>query len=485
MVLAGGLALAPASAAEGMPTLEECRSGDVNGVSLGRHVGYATVCVGAGGMALLYIGGNPNPLALCGTVAAADQPFPGFDADPTFCDHLGDLPPAFEAAFSVMTPSDYATSDLRYPVLYLLPGGGGDEHEWATLTVPDLQSYADQGVIIVSPRNGLGSYVDWEDGQHPYETLYAGALVDLIDATFRTIPDRTHRAVAGFSQGGGGAALYAALHPDRYVAAGSFSGAVHLTDLYAIALFTIGYGTNSTYAEPLDNNPPWGSFVTDEVWWRGNDPTELAGNLEGVDVWISVGSGIPTLDDVSRGGPLVAMAAQSEATLRIEADAFDRALSAAHVPHTYRVHDGVHDLFYAAADFRDWFPVMLGAFGRSAPTKFDYRTIKPSFSIWGWHFATDPKRAREFLKIANASPSGLTLVGSGGTTVTTPSYFEPGQTVELDGATVPSAVADPDGRITFMVNLGPAHTEQQFTLVQRVLELLGKYFVTKKVSFAQ
>ena len=33
----------------------------------------------------------------------------------------------------VYTPPDYMTSNTRYPVLYLLHGGGGDEDQWINL----------------------------------------------------------------------------------------------------------------------------------------------------------------------------------------------------------------------------------------------------------------------------------------------------------------------------------------------------------------
>ncbi len=47
----------------------------------------------------------------------------------------------------------------------------------------------------------------------------------MIDATYRTIPDREHRALAGLSMGGGQAMQIGLTHLDTFSAIGAFSGA--------------------------------------------------------------------------------------------------------------------------------------------------------------------------------------------------------------------------------------------------------------------
>ena len=48
------------------------------------------------------------------------------------------------------------------------------------------------------------------------ETYVIDQLIPLIDATFRTIPTRAERAIAGVSMGGYGASMLAAEHPDLF-----------------------------------------------------------------------------------------------------------------------------------------------------------------------------------------------------------------------------------------------------------------------------
>ena len=132
----------------------------------------------------------------------------------------------------VVLPDGYGKRQVRYPVLYLLHGGGGNFRDW--LTKPDdkhlLHRLADQyNIIIVTPDGGSDSYyLDSplaESSQ--YETFVATELPQYVDKTYRT-QDRSGRIIAGLSMGGHGAMYIAARHPDQYCAAGSMSGVMNL-----------------------------------------------------------------------------------------------------------------------------------------------------------------------------------------------------------------------------------------------------------------
>ncbi len=49
-------------------------------------------------------------------------------------------------------------------------------------------------------------------------------LIPMVDATYRTIPDRTHRAIAGLSMGAGQAMQIGLGNLDKFAYIGSFSG---------------------------------------------------------------------------------------------------------------------------------------------------------------------------------------------------------------------------------------------------------------------
>lgn len=477
------LTSAQAAEARSMPTAEECAAGGSNGAHLGRHIGAAAVCLAAEGHTVGYAGGRLAPPFMCGSVTLGDQPI--FDDDPNECDAFG---PAGGTTlrFRIQLPSRYHETDDRYPVLYLLPGGEGNEDRWFELD-PQLPALADQGVIIVSVFNEGGFYNDWHNGEHKIETLYTDTLIGFVDAEFRTVAERAFRAVAGVSEGGYGAMLFAARHPDLYVAAASFSGPVDITDPAFAGPGAVAHATGFlTYDDPLGTFfPIFGDPARDQVRWRGRNPTELVANLAGVTLLHTAGDGVPTAADLADQGPGAIPAGTTERLIRRMNDNFDHALHAASVPHTYATRQGVHDSGHAVDELHHWFPTLLDTFGRPDPTSFDHRSIDPAFSVWGWDFKVDADRAAEFLEVRGASASGVTLTGSGLTTITTAAHFQPGSTVALDGATAPAAKADDEGRITFTVDLGEAHSTQQYTVPQLAAEAAAgrSYFTSATVRF--
>lgn len=138
----------------------------------------------------------------------------------------------------VYTPPAYDTElQQRFPVLYLQHGGGEDETGWskqgrvnfildnliaAGLAKPMIvvmeKGYATKaGEATVPAERGRG------DGG-AFEELMLKDVVPLIDASYRTLPDKEHRAIAGLSMGGGQALRIGLTHLDVFSVVASFSG---------------------------------------------------------------------------------------------------------------------------------------------------------------------------------------------------------------------------------------------------------------------
>jgi enterochelin esterase family protein len=67
----------------------------------------------------------------------------------------------------------------------------------------------------------------------PYDTfdrLVSRDLISFIDANFRTVADRQHRAIAGLSMGGAQALRIGLNHLDQFSYIGAFSPAIDITD---------------------------------------------------------------------------------------------------------------------------------------------------------------------------------------------------------------------------------------------------------------
>jgi hypothetical protein len=142
------------------------------------------------------------------------------------------------------------------------------------------------------------------------------------------------------------------------------------------------------------------------------------------------------------------------------------ALGALHIPHLW--HDygpGCHTAANFEHELADTFQAFTTVFAHppAPPASFDYASIEPDFDIWGWHVSADPQRALEFLRLDDVSAGGLTLTGSGTTTVTTPPLFRGLRRVDVGNAEQATAAPDADGHVRFTVDLGAPDGAQQDT----------------------
>lgn len=129
----------------------------------------------------------------------------------------------------IITPDSYASAK-ELPVVYLLHGHGGNHQDWIT-KAKGFEKAADMyNLIIVCPDGGTNSWY-WNspvDPKSQYETFVSDELVKAIDARYKTIKNRTGRAITGLSMGGHGALYLAFRHQDVFGAAGSMSGGVDI-----------------------------------------------------------------------------------------------------------------------------------------------------------------------------------------------------------------------------------------------------------------
>jgi S-formylglutathione hydrolase FrmB len=135
--------------------------------------------------------------------------------------------------YEVYLPKDYAQSDRRYPVIYLLHGYNDVPTSWADKAgiVEMADRMIAEGVlspcILVMPSAGRSWYID---GPEKMETAFIEDLIPQIDSHYRTRHDRSGRMVAGLSMGGYGAMRLALRHPDRFSAMALMSPAIYAPD---------------------------------------------------------------------------------------------------------------------------------------------------------------------------------------------------------------------------------------------------------------
>ena len=146
----------------------------------------------------------------------------------------------------VYTPPGYDTDrNTRYPVLYLQHGAGEDERGWSNqghmaFILDNLIAEKKAKPMIVVMEKGYarkageappaaapagGRRRDFSKAFSAFEEVMVKDLIPMIDATYRTIPDREHRAMAGLSMGGGQTFQITLDHLDLFAYIGGFSGA--------------------------------------------------------------------------------------------------------------------------------------------------------------------------------------------------------------------------------------------------------------------
>ena len=101
-----------------------------------------------------------------------------------------------ERIFSILLPTGYATSDTRYPVVYLFHGGGQDHTAFMARAIFPALARKQEAIFVMpaADRNYSSLSVD---GQARYNAYVASELVDYVDANYRTIASPQSRAIAG------------------------------------------------------------------------------------------------------------------------------------------------------------------------------------------------------------------------------------------------------------------------------------------------
>ena len=162
--------------------------------------------------------------------------------------------------FRIYLPPCYdEKTDQRYPVLYLLHGQTYTDDQWIRLgavraadqlilsggSIPFIIVFPDDHYWNLPPGPGFGQRL-------------VEALIPYIDANYRTLPDRNHRAIGGMSRGAGWALRLGLTHWDLFGTIGLHSLAVLQDDEPEIKSWLAGIPPSShprVFMDLGDNDP--------------------------------------------------------------------------------------------------------------------------------------------------------------------------------------------------------------------------------------
>ena len=174
---------------------------------------------------------------------------------------------------TVYTPAGYERGK-NYPVMYLLHGAGGDENAWSELgrAAQILDNLIATGkakpMIVVMPNgnpNCQAAPGEWSFGMYTPGFRDSGTgptapaaasipesfmdIVNYVDANYRTLNDRAHRAICGLSMGGGHTFHVSLLYPNKFDYFGLFSAGLHLDNGAFDASFAEQIKKSPTFAQ--------------------------------------------------------------------------------------------------------------------------------------------------------------------------------------------------------------------------------------------
>lgn len=180
-----------------------------------------------------------------------------------------------DVSYYVYLPPGYEAGGKSYPVVYWFHGAFGRPYS-ATPVVKRLDAAIRAGeapeMIVVSclDPTGLSMWTNSKDGRLPMETILTHELIPHIDASFRTISDRSGRGIEGFSMGGYGAAYLGIKYNELFSSISVLAGALHTPETFRERRRAIFDNVFSGDAEYARQRSPWTVLQENADAVRGN-----------------------------------------------------------------------------------------------------------------------------------------------------------------------------------------------------------------------
>jgi S-formylglutathione hydrolase FrmB len=182
--------------------------------------------------------------------------------------------------YSVYLPASYYSANLKYPVIYLLHGFGGDETSW--LERCNLAKMADSLIsvgifpetIIVMPDGGNSYFINNYDSSYNFEDFFIDEFIPSIESEYRIIQQQRARAICGLSMGGFGSIILPVKHPGLFGYSVALSATVRTPGEF-VSLSQFKYQTNFSkiFGDTLKGN----NRITEH--WKKNSPYFLIDNI--------------------------------------------------------------------------------------------------------------------------------------------------------------------------------------------------------------
>ena len=328
-----------------------------------------------------------------------------------------------EKPFRVYLPKDYDSTQKKYPVIYYFHGNKGT-HELNISGVADLVAQNDVILVAWNGRSVENDIRPYNIGNHSninYQVQFKDyflELIDLIDSDYRTLTDRSQRAVIGHSMGGIMSFFLAAKYPDKIGTAVNSKGSPE---------FFIGYPDNHT--------------------------------LYSVRYFFKYLLGVNIRFHNSTSGELV----------HLNNEVHRGALREKGLNYEYRVYEGGHSL--KPQEFEDAFNFVIHSFKNPSPKprRWHHTDMYPEFDIWGYEVKSDLSEPG-FIEMRGVTKGGMEIgtnkwqphgrpIPGVKINIKTPGIYEPNKVYNIldynlsnDTKSLSKITSDSSGRIAFSTN---------------------------------
>lgn len=166
----------------------------------------------------------------------------------------------------VYTPPGYETSAQKYPVFYLLHGAGDSDDSWSSVGragfILDnlIAAKKAKPMVVVMPAGHTGPQVPAGRGggggrgnagfNDEFVKEFENDIMPQMEARYRVMTDRAHRAIAGLSMGGAHTLNIGIPNLDKFAYLGVFSSGL-------LGTFSIGRGPAPAAGSAPAPDPTW------------------------------------------------------------------------------------------------------------------------------------------------------------------------------------------------------------------------------------
>jgi S-formylglutathione hydrolase FrmB len=232
-------------------------------------------------------------------------------------------------------PQYFQQPDIKFPVVYLIPGSPGNFTDWTlggnAIRTAQTSAAAGKPAIIVSPSPAYSELDDTEcvnGAQGNWQDYLAQDVPNYINGTFRTLTGPKHQAIAGLSMGGYCAQIISLRHPTSFGFFGNFSGST--TPTYDDGIPAL-FGPVPNLQETLN------SYAS--TWVIANQPQSRT-----VKGQVYIGK-------------------QDDDDLITDEQTFVKAAKALEMDVTLITFDGTHSFYFWTSAFEQWLPWALPQMG--------------------------------------------------------------------------------------------------------------------------